>query len=272
MEFWGSIIRKKISMLWTHTFLHHLCPSLATELQMKLVGCPFSPTKIVPLFAPGGLRISSESVWWLSTIASRHTLSSSSSSVEYSSVCAPSGGDIEVECQSGKKKKKTNLCQIQYWVGLPAALYVYHVDTGFDWLAGKSFCLQQELSSHLERAEVQIVYIFTPVPSRLCWLLHCSLRCITSGKTVNISIHICSQNVLWLTFHWSRLSLWLPQKIGAVLEACQHESMVGGGVFKCGRVWLVWVAAADCGAFSPMISALYFSTTAHPLLPQKPVI
>lgn len=106
MEFWGSIIRKKISMLWTHTFLHHLCPSLATELQMKLVGCPFSPTKIVPLFAPGGLRISSESVWWLSTIASRHTLSSSSSSVEYSSVCAPSGGDIEVECQSGKKKKK----------------------------------------------------------------------------------------------------------------------------------------------------------------------
>lgn len=40
----------------------------------------------------------------------------------------------------------------------------------------------RELSSHLEKAEAQIVYIFTPVLFLLCRRLHCSLRCVTYGK------------------------------------------------------------------------------------------
>lgn len=92
---------------------------------------------------------------------------------------------------------------------------------------------------------------------RLCRLLHCSLRCVTYGKQWISQYTVCLQNMFWLTFQWSRLSLWLPAKIVAVHFGCLPV-WIYGGVSLSKDWWLVWVAVAYCWVFCPMISALHF--------------
>lgn len=91
----------------------------------------------------------------------------------------------------------------------------------------------------------------------LCRLLHCSLRCVTYGKQWISQYTVCLQNMFWLTFQWSRLSLWLLAKIVAVHFGCLPV-WIYGGVSLSKEWWLVWVAVAYCWAFCPMISALHF--------------
>lgn len=91
----------------------------------------------------------------------------------------------------------------------------------------------------------------------LCRLLHCSLRCVTYGKQWISQYAVCLQNMFWLTFQWSRLSLWLPAKIVAVHFGCLPV-WIYGGVSLSKDWWLVWVAVAYCWVFCPMISALHF--------------
>lgn len=101
-------------------------------------------------------------------------------------------------------------------------------------------------------AEVWIVYI-SPLAVSLCRLPRCSQRCVTYGKRWISQYTVCLRNMFWLTFHWSRVSLWLPAKIVAALFG---RSPVGiyGGVSLSEDCWLVWVAAA----YRPLISALRF--------------
>lgn len=92
----------------------------------------------------------------------------------------------------------------------------------------------------------------------LCRLLHCSLRCVTYGKQWISQYTVCLQNMFWLTFQWSRLSLWLLAKIVAVHFGCLPV-WIYGGVSLSKDWWLVWVAVAYCWVFCPMISALQFA-------------
>lgn len=79
-------------------------------------------------------------------------------------------------------------------------------------------------SSHCKcpprESEASSLYISTSV-------LGCSLRCFTYGKQWISQYTVCLQNMFWLTFHWSRLSLELPEKIVAVQ-------------FGCLPVWIYW--------------------------------
>lgn len=77
----------------------------------------------------------------------------------------------------------------------------------------------------------------------VCWLFRCSLRCVIYGKQWISQYTVCLQNMLWLTFQWSRLSLWLHAKIVAVHFGCLPVWIYGGVSLSKGW-WLVWVAVA----------------------------
>lgn len=107
------------------------------------------------------------------------------------------------------------------------------------------------------KADAQIVYILAPVLFLLCRLPHCSLRHVIYGKQWISQYTVCLQNMFWLTFHWSQLSLWLPAKIVAVHFGCLPV-WIYGGVSLSEDCWLVWVAATYCWVFCPVISVLHF--------------
>lgn len=74
--------------------------------------------------------------------------------------------------------------------------------------------------------------------------------------------------MFWLTFQWSRLSLWLPAKIVAVHFGCLPV-WIYGGVSLSKDWWLVWVAVAYCWGVLSYDFCITFCTTAHPLSPRN---
>lgn len=126
---------------------------------------------------------------------------------------------------------------------------VYRVDTG----KSSSSESDRKLSPRLSALQPRL-FISSP---QCCRPLHCSLRCVTYGKLWISQYTVCSQNMLWLTFHWS--SLWLPAKIVAALFGCTPE-WIYGGVSLSKHWWLVWVAVADCWGVLSVISALHVCT------------
>lgn len=156
----------------------------------------------------------------------------------------------------------SNLCQIQFRVRPSTSLFrsgcwngVYHVSASVDRPKGKDswrnfLPTSKKLRPRLFISSPQCY--FSSVGS-----LHCSLRCVTYGKQWISQYTVCSQNMFWLTFHWSRLSLRLPAKIVAVHFGCLPV-WIYGGVSLSKDWWLVWVALAYCWVFCPMISALHF--------------
>lgn len=173
-----------------------------------------------------------------------------------------------------KKKKKFKIfVKFNFESALFASVWkrhwngVYRVDTGEDRPKGgrKKKALAGTFFPP-RKAQAQIVYIFTLVLFLLWRLPHCSLRCVTYGKQWISQCTVCSQNMLWLTFHWSRLSLRLPAKIVAV-HFGRLPVWIYGGVSLSQDWWLVWVAVADCWVFCPMISASHLARV-HPLFPK----
>lgn len=191
-------------------------------------------------------------------------------------VRAPSGGDIEIDCQRAVKKKKKNSKSLSNSISNPPCSPPFGSGAGMEFIVstlaridqrgGERKRLLQELSSHLEKLRPRLF-----ISSLWCYSSsggspHCSLRCVTYGKQWISQCTVCSQNMLWLTFHWSRLSLRLPAKIVAV-HFGRLPVWIYGGVSLSQDWWLVWVAVADCWVFCPMISASHF-VRVHPLFPK----
>lgn len=188
-------------------------------------------------------------------------------------VRAPSGGDIEIDCQRAVKKKNSK--SLSNSISNPPCSPLFGSGAGIEFIVSTLGWIDQrgEKKKALagtffppRKAQAQIVYIFTLVIFLLCRLPHCSLRCVTYGKQWISQYTVCSQNMLWLTFHWSRLSLRLHAKIVAVHFGCLPV-WIYGGVSLSQDWWLVWVAVAYCWVFCPMISASHF-VWVHPLSPK----
>lgn len=112
--------------------------------------------------------------------------------------------------------------------------------------------LRRELSSCLYKRRPGL-FISPPLLFLLCRFPRCSQRCVTYGKQWISQYTVCLWNMFWLTFHWSRFSLWLPVKIVAAFFG--HSPVwIYGGVSLSEDCWLVWVAAA----YRPLISAPRF--------------
>lgn len=177
-----------------------------------------------------------------------------------SNVRAPSGGNVEIECGEHVRWnyiKKINKETFTNLILNSVSWLQEEVGIVLDLLLKALFRNLTATFSPPRSAQTQIVYISGRVLVPLCGLLHCSLRCVTYGKQWISQYTVCSLNVFWLTFQWSRLSLWLPAKIVAVRFGCS-PAWIYGGVSLSEDRWLVWVAVENRWLFCPMISALHF--------------
>lgn len=122
---------------------------------------------------------------------------------------------------------------------------VYRIDAGADRLKGKKGFSEsgKNFLPTLKSWGPDCLYLHPCAVFPVCWLFRCSLRCVIYGKQWISQYTVCLQNMLWLTFQWSRLSLWLHAKIVAVHFGCLPVWIYGGVSLSKGW-WLVWVAVA----------------------------